>query len=314
MSGKLDEIGAKIDGLGLWEAVAPYNWAVKPKGTVFPYFCTLMKGEGAPVKVRFLMIEGWQTFHDFLRTRIDPNFGFYTTPMEIPHFEMIVLMNGATKVFRHDPGYVPREITDAESGIVERILWESYGVMMRMESDKGLAMKYADEKAVFARVEEEPGKWTDAPLAIPDPRPHVERISFQKADAAAAKDLPFAQEEVLEVDFRIMPSLMTVEKRPRCAYILGAIDSKTGEPVMQLKTSVQADGGLRAMWEGMPARFLKELIARKKIPGEVKVSSFRVFRMLRPLCMELPFKLSMHDSLPRLNATFASWSSPPAAS
>jgi len=83
---------------------------------------------------------------------------------------------------------------------------------------------------------------------------------------------------------------------------------------MQLRTSVQADGGLRAMWEGMPARFLKELIARKKIPGEVKVPSLRVFRMLRPLCMEIPFKLSLHDSLPRLNAAFASWASPPTAS
>ena len=32
--------------LGVWEAVAPYNWAVCPKGTVFPYFCCVMKGDG----------------------------------------------------------------------------------------------------------------------------------------------------------------------------------------------------------------------------------------------------------------------------
>ena len=36
------EIGRKMDCLGLWKSVMPYNWAVKPRGTVFPYFCTVV--------------------------------------------------------------------------------------------------------------------------------------------------------------------------------------------------------------------------------------------------------------------------------
>ena len=39
MERTIEDIGAKMDALGVWEAVAPYNWAVCPKGTVFPYFC-----------------------------------------------------------------------------------------------------------------------------------------------------------------------------------------------------------------------------------------------------------------------------------
>ena len=37
------------------------------------------------------------------------------------------------------------------------------------------------------------------------------------------------------------------------------------------------------------------VFARGKVPGELKTRSGRVFRLLRPLCMELPFKLSLHE-------------------
>ena len=50
----------------------------------------------------------------------------------------------------------------------------------------------------------------------------------------------------------------------------------------------------------MPPRLLKNLIARGRIPGNIRLLSGRVFRMLRPLCVEIPFKISLHDSLPRL--------------
>ena len=42
-----------------------------------------------------------------------------------------------------------------------------------------------------------------------------------------------------------------------------------------------------------------------RVPGEICLVSGRVFRMLRALCVELPFKLSLHDSLPALDAAFA---------
>ena len=50
----------------------------------------------------------------------------------------------------------------------------------------------------------------------------------------------------------------------------------------------------------MPAQLLKALIGRGRIPGEIRLRSGRVFRLLRPLCEELPFKLSLHDELPEL--------------
>ena len=302
MERTIEDIGAKMDALGVWEAVAPYNWAVCPKGTVFPYFCCVMKGDGNPVNVRFMMVEGWQSFHDFVRTRIDPNFGFYSTPMEIPHFELVFVSGGTVRLFRHDPCFMPRLATDAERAFCSKILWESFGVMMRVEADSELPMKFAAEKAMFARVEGDGCEWADKALSIPDPRPHVESVTFAKVDLAKAKDLPFAAEEKIAVDFSLVVGLSTKEPRARCVYRLSAHDAATGEQFIADAVSPVPDGGLRAMWEGVAPRLLKHLLAHGRIPGEIMVCSQRLFRMLRPLCLDLPLKLSLHDKLPGVNA------------
>ena len=211
MERTVEEIARKMDALGLWGAIAPYNWALKPAGTVFPYFCTTMLGDCKPVKVRFLLLEGWQTLHDYVHVRVDRNFGFYSSPIELPHFELVVLENGDCKLFRHDTGYMPTE--------------------------------------------------------------------------------------VLHVGFGLVPSLMTKEPRPRCVYRLVVYDPASKTLVADKRVSLTPEGGLRHMWETMPSEFLRVLVESGRIPGEVKVASGRVFRMLRPLCMELPFKLSLHDNL-----------------
>lgn len=299
-----EEIGRKLDALGLWDVMMPYNWVVKPRGTVFPYFCTLLAGDPTVVRVRLLMIEGWQTFHDFVRTRVDRNFGYYTTPMEVPHYELIVCRSGEVRLSRHDAGYMPRELTDHERPLVEKILWESYGVMMRVESDRKLPLRFASEKSMFARVEAKEGTWSDEPLEIPPPRPLVERVSFPKDLIAKAKDLPLVDKEAIELDLRLMPNVMTKEERPRCAYQLTAIVSGTGARVISDRTSITPEGGLKGLWEGMPQRVLLRLVERGSIPGEIKVLSGRVFRLIRPLCLELPFKISLHDALPDLEAAY----------
>lgn len=291
-----------MDALHVWGALLPFNWAVKPAGTVFPYFCSVLKEEANGVRVRFLMLEGWQTMHDYVRTRVDVNFGFYSSPTELPHLEMIVLESGEIALFRHDPGLFPVKAPDAQRELAARILWESYGIMLRIESDPQLPMKFAKDKAIFARVEDSKGEWHDEPLVIPDPQPHVEKISFAKADIKQAKDLPFESGAALEVDFRLLPGVKTTAPaaRPRSVYQLVAIEPGGKAPAIDVKVTVPQDGGLKRMWESMPPQLLKGLIARGRIPGEIKVVSGRVFRFLRPLCLELPFKLSLHDSLPEL--------------
>ena len=300
MERSVEEIGAKMDALGLWDALAPYNWAVKPHGTAFPYFCTVIKGGEAAVKVRFLMLEGWNTLHDFVRMRADRAFGVVSSPIELPHYELVVLAAGDTKLFRHDPGYMPQEAIGPGRDIAAKILWEAYGVMLRVESDPKLPMRFADEKSVFARVEDKSGAWRDEPLVIPDPPPYVERISFRTDDVKKAKDLPIVSTDVLDVDFRLVPGVMTRDARPRCVYELVAVDPVTRTRVVGARTSIVPEAGLKAMWESMPQQLLSQFLARGRVPGRIRVTSRRVFRFIRPLGMELPFRLSLHESLPDL--------------
>ena len=299
----LEEIGKKMDALNLWDAILPFNWVVKPSGVVFPYFCTLLKGDGVNVKIRFLMLEGWQTFHDYIRTRIDRNFGYYLTPMEMPHFELVISSSGDALVFRHDPGYMPRALNERERALTEKILWEAYGIMMRVEADKKLPLQFASEKSMFARVENSSGVWNDSPMAIPEPRPFVEEVSFSKALVTKAKDLPLEANMAVAVDFRLLSNVMTKESRPRCAYQLIVVDLATGVKIVQDKTSISPEGGLKAMWQAMPQRVLAGLVEYGRIPGVIKVTSGRVFRLLRSLCLELPIKLSMHDKIEGLEGS-----------
>ena len=111
---------------------------------------------------------------------------------------------------------------------------------------------------------------------------------------------PFAAEEKLDVGFSLVVGLATQEPRPRCVYRLVAVDPATGEKVVSDQVSPLPDGGLRAMWEGVAPRLLKHILARGRVPGEVRVASARLFRLLRPICIDVPLKLSLHDSLPSL--------------
>lgn len=296
-----ETIGRRMDALGLWDALLPYNFAVKPRGTAFPYFCTVMKGDGKPVKVRLLLLEGWQTLHDFVRTRMDGNFGFYSSPIEFPHFELVVLADGATKVLRYDTGFMPQEVADGPAReLVAKVLWEAYGIFLRVEGDPRLPLRFADERAVFARVEDAQGAWRDEPLAIPDPPPHTETLSIPKTLIQSAKDLPLVAADVLDLDFRLLPNVMTKEARPRCVYELLAVDGTTGETAFSSRVSLTPEGGLRTLWEVLPVQVLREIVRRGKVPGTLRVRSGRVFRMLRPLCFDLPFRLSLHDRLAHL--------------
>ena len=144
-----EDIGRRMDGLGLWDAAAACNWGVKPRGVAFPYFCSFVRGDGRPVKARFLMLDGWQTFHDYMRFGLDRDFGFYSTPSEMPHFELVVTADGAAHVFRHDPGYVPRRLDgDAERALVAKVLEED-GLEQVALAAAAHARDYLDVRAVL---------------------------------------------------------------------------------------------------------------------------------------------------------------------
>ena len=297
----VEEAADKFVSLDIWDTVSSSNWIVKPTGTAVPYFCTVMKGDGGIVRYRLLMIEGWQTFHDYIRGRIDPDYGFYSTPMEIPHYELAARTDGRAPVFRHDAGYGPLPVQGGRDGeLCRKILWQCCGVAMRMETDPSLPMSCSQQQAMFGREESASGEWSDKAFPIPQSRPYTEKIAIRKDIIAKVKDLPFKADETLELDFGIDAGYITSDPPPRFAYLLSAVDAATGEKAIWMSSSVNRDGSLKKLWEDAPEAVMIGIARRGRVPGEIKVRSGRVFRFMRPLCMELPLKLSMHASLPML--------------
>jgi len=298
----IEELAAKMDALDLWTNLVSHNWAVKPRGSAFPYFCSAMTDGVGPVKARFLMLEGWQTFHDYVHIRMDRFYGFCSAPIELPHYELVMLNNGGgAKLFRHDAGYLPAEASPVQRKFVEKILWEALGFMLRFETDRQLPMKYFDDGAIFSRVEVSEGTWQDAPLPFLPARPHVEKVAFPKELVKKAVDLPLVANEVIDLDFRLLMNVITREPRPRCVYALVGVDA-TGKKLFERRVSMHPEGGLRGLWESMPTSVMEELVILGHVPGELRLCSGRVFRLLRPMCVELPVKLTMKASLPAIEA------------
>jgi hypothetical protein len=54
--------------------------------------------------------------------------------------------------------------------------------------------------------------------------------------------------------------------------------------------------GLKGLWQNLAPRLMKLFVERGVVPGIVRVRTGREFRMLRPICMELPIKLQL-DSI-----------------
>lgn len=295
-----DEVARKYDALGTWEKSLRYNWAVKLAGVAFPYFCTSMAGDGKEVRYRLLMIEGWENFYFCVKLRQDSDFGFYTTPMELPHIELVSYIDGDVRLFRHRPGYVPQPLADADKPLAARILWQCYGVMMRIESDDGPIMKYADEHAMFGRLETSPGVWRDNAFPIWRPRPYVENIRLPADLVAKAKSIPLSVNLTVELDFYLVHDVISRDEVPRCCYRLAAASEKYARTVFCLNLGVSDEMPLKELWESIPARILAEFVKFGRVPGEIKVSSMRMFRYLRPIGMEIPFRISLHSHLPAI--------------
>ncbi|MBR4354358.1 MAG: hypothetical protein IKP97_03565 [Kiritimatiellae bacterium] len=295
------EVMRQIDSLGFWPGYL--QWVLLPRGSVYPYFGMIEPVENhAEIKAQGLFLEGWQTFHDYNLWRHDREYGFVSYPGELPGFFCLWLKDGRTEVYRQDPGFKPRPLVEREEPLFFQLIRESFGLVMRIENDPKLCHRYLDEGSLFGRRQTDEGPWEDVPVPMVQPRPHVEHVTLPKADVAAAKDLPLLKDRALEVDFRCNPAYATQEAHSRIAYDFLLRDAQPGQLPVRLRFSVRPPQcTLADMWQNLAPCLLKEMVKRGFVPGEIRVRSQRVFRLLRPLTLQLPFKLSLHDSLPGLD-------------
>lgn len=299
------ELARAIAALDVWGKVSAHNWALVSQLADEPFLATVNPAREGPLRGRLLLFPGFKPFREYMLAKRIPDFGVATTPMDFPHFESVGVEGGKAEVFSYLPGKVPLPPNKEENAVLGPLLYATYGLFMRIEEDPELLMRYSSDNAMFSLREGLDGKWRDAPLKIPpDPNPiWQENVSLDKKKCEAASRLPFAREEKWEADFILAPMFHTKEPRPRFLYILAAVDADTRSRKVWMKMSV-GDGpdALKHMWEGHAQRFLDAILDLGSIPGEIHIRSTRFARFLRPLGLQLPFKLVQHTKLPALEA------------
>ena len=318
----LKEIFERMDKLNLWDAVMPYPWAFKPHGSVFPYFVYIShKGttafaadpEHTRAKVSLLFLEGWQSFHDFVRAQRNPNFGYYLSPSELPALEALYKDAGNTDCRRHDPGYAPTLAPRPQREMCIHMMWQLYGIMLRIESDPNLPKQYASKQkwSMLCRTEKEPDVWVDEPLDVPAPAPYIEHANIPLQLQMALKDFKVETDSVVEVDFRRAENLVCHANdnsaRDRSVYGILIVDDKTGNILADGPATITTERTLKSMLEDVTMNYMAYVLSRGSFPAEVLVSEQRLFRLFRFLAQKYPFKLTLRDHLQFMDAAFKQW-------
>lgn len=310
MSGAVSiESDAKaLVALNAWQRTMRCNWALVSQLSDEPMLvhveCASDREKG-PVAGRLMFFPGFAAYRDFAILKQAPDMGFALTNLDIRHYELIALKDGGYELHAFKPGFVPRPADEATRALLAPLVHECLGLMMRFEEETELVAKYKDENALFARFEGLDGKWKDGPLPVPQKEVrNEERITLGKSECAAAAHLPFSNNEAWEVDFYSVPACHTNESEPRILYLFAAVDAATGLVRCWERLSVdpKGEGGLKPLWESLAQRLLKAILANGRIPGAVGIRSGRMARFLRPLGLQIPFRLVHHRQLPALDA------------
>jgi len=301
------ELTRAIAALNPWERAARHNWALVPQTSAEPFIVTAVdeRDKPGPVAGRLILFPGFATFRDFVITRQVNDYGVEMGPVDFRHYEAVGITTGEPEIFVYEPGFVPQPPTSEERALLAPLLNECYGLLLRMEEQPDLPLAYVEQKAMFARKEVVDGVWVDGPFRLQEEETiqQTEQVSLERSACAKAKTLPVFPKEIWEIDFVMVPAYHTPGPRPRFLYLLVAVNAESGERMVWERLSVDGKpGGLKRLWEGHAQRLLDAMVKWGRVPGEIHVRSGRVMRFLRPLGLQLPFKLVRHAKLPALES------------
>ena len=156
------DITRSIAGLNPWEKASRHNWALVPQMSDVPYIATVVpeKGNG-PVAGRLMLFAGLPAFRDYVLSRQVRDYGVCMSPLDLAHFEAVGLKSGSVELFSYEPGFVPLPPTSEQRAFFAPILYECYGLLMRMEEKPDLPLAYIEKKAMFARKEVLRASWRE---------------------------------------------------------------------------------------------------------------------------------------------------------
>lgn len=301
------DVARAVVAMKPWARAERHSWGLLTQSHAEPFIvvCGSEKSVRTPVAGRLMLFPGVAQFRDFVIARQMPDFGVGMSPLEFQHYEVVGLRSGGVEIFSYRPGFVPLPPDDGERKLLATLLYECYGVLLRMEEKPDLPLTYMGQKAMFARKEVVEGVWMDGPLRMPEETvvEQVEQVNLKKTVCDQAKSLPLYPKEIWELDFVLLPSYRTAGPNPRFLYLLVAVNAESGERMVWERLTVDGkEGGLLRLWSGHAQRVLDAVVRLGRVPGEIHMRSGRVMRFLRPLGLQLPFKLVQHAKLPSLES------------
>ncbi|MBO5940777.1 MAG: hypothetical protein J6R18_06255 [Kiritimatiellae bacterium] len=307
----IEDIAKAICALDAWDKVFKYNWALVSELLDNPLIVCAHIPANGPVKARLMFFNGFAAHRDFAIFMQNPDVSFALSPIDIDHLEVLALKDGGVEVLDCRPGYAPVRPNEEMRAVLSPILCECYGLIMRIEDDPEIPAMYKDRNAMFSRKEGLDGKWRDAPLKVPDISTitWTEHIALDRSKCSQAARFNMAKGEAWEVDFIQLPIFRTDDKDPRVMYLFAAVDANTGERRVWDKIAVDPKfprngslDGLKVLWESLASRILEGVLKRGEVPSEIHIRTQRLMRFLRPLGLQIPVKLVLHQQLPRLTA------------
>jgi len=308
----IDDIAKAISALNAWKKAAKYNWALVSEMFDNPLIACVNIQQNGPMAARLMLFNGFAAHRDFAIFTQNQDVSFALSPIDFDHYEVIGLKDGGAEVYDYRPGYAPVHPDEETRALLAPVLYECYGLMLRLEDDPEIPAMYKGENAMFSRREGLDGKWRDAPLKPPDMNTvtWTERVGLDRVKCAQAARFDMAQGEVWEADFIQMPIFRTEDPCPRIMYLFAAVDAKTGErrvwDKLVVDPKIPRNGtldALKQLWESLASRMLEGVLRRGMVPAEIHVRTQRVMRFMRPLGLQIPFKLVLHQQLPRLTTT-----------
>ena len=307
----IDEVARAIAALKLWKKASKYNWALVSELFDNPLVAAINPAQNGPIAGRLMLFNGFAAHRDFLIFRQNQDLSFALSPIDFDHYEVIGLKDGSAEVYDYRPGFVPVHPDEETRSRLAPVIYECYGLMLRIDENPELPTAYVGDDAMFARREGLDGKWRDSPLKPPnlDTVTWTERVGLDRAKCAKGARLDMEPDEAWEVDFAQIPLYRTGEAQARMMFLLAAVDARSGERRVWRKMAVAPTtprngslDALKVLWESLSEHLLDGVIARGKVPGAIHVRSQRMMRFLRPLGMQLPFKMVMHRQLPQVTA------------
>ena len=312
---RLFELAERLNHLDPWQWMSVADcFGISLPSLSEPCFVTFGGQPKEFRNIRFLM--GWKPFYDLVTRMADPAKQAASWLLEIRMNELLFV--NADLLFEHEqaflaamnrtadstyntpmfrsiiPGYHPWLPDAQERDILEAVLYQTFGMAMRVETD-GMLLKQRFPRDILVRKQDAQGVWQDTWVPVKDVSDEeVEvRIDSKRLQALKAGSL---RPVTVQLDLVFTPMTIRPDgQRPQTAYVLLAVDAGSG--LILAGDLFQATAGVPQMWALVPERLLEIFERIGGCPETIEICCDRMANLLRPLGEFLPFKMVRRERL-----------------